>query len=165
MAPPPPHTSALEQELALDLVEIGPVGLIGDERIDLRLSDLDAGLAVGGDGAGIARGQRLVGLGIAVEQGLGLVEKAEQLGLHHVVAKLQLRRVDRVVIGARHDELAQLHQALLRQRVGLQEWIDAGDAHHLAGQGLEGFEHAARGLLGCVEEFDAAWSAEDSSSC
>ncbi len=71
------------------------------------------------------------------------------------MAKLQLRRVDRVVIGARHDELAQLHQPLLRQRVGLQEWIDAGDAYHLAGQDLEGFEHAARGLLGCVQEFDA----------
>ena len=99
--------------------------------------------------------KRLVGLRVAIEQHVGGVEEAEELRLDQVVAELKLGWVNGVVIGARGDELAELRQALLRHRVGLQIGVDALDAEQLAGHCLEGLEHAAARLMGGVEEAHA----------
>ena len=93
--------AALEQELPFDLVKIRPVGLGSDQRIDQGHGGPDARLPIGGDGAGILRGKRLVGLWIAIEQHLGGVEEAVELRLDQVVAELKLGRIDGIVIRAR----------------------------------------------------------------
>ena len=55
------------QEIALELVEVGIVGLLADQGVDVGQRPLDAALEERGDGAGIARRQTVVARGIAVE--------------------------------------------------------------------------------------------------
>src|SRR4029453_10131779 len=87
-----------------------------------------------------------------VEYDLGLIEESIELRPHQVMTELELGRIDIVVIGARHNELAELNQALLRKRMRLQVGIDALHANQLLSHVLESLEHAAAGLMRGIEE-------------
>ena len=47
------------RKLPFDLMEIGPIRLCRDQRIELRYGDLHAGFAIGGDSPGVVRSQGL----------------------------------------------------------------------------------------------------------
>ena len=61
----------------------------GDQSVDLRQERDKPRMPVAGDRARIAGRKRLVGFGVAIEDGLRIVEKTGQLRAHHVVAYLQ----------------------------------------------------------------------------
>ena len=146
--------AAFVQELSFDLVEIGPIGLGSDQRVDQGHGNLHAGLAVGGDGPRILGGNRFVVWRITVEGRLGVIEKAVELGLHQIVPHLQRRRILDLVIGALLGEQAELRDTLWGQGMRLEVGVDALHADQLRVHEFQRFEQALRRLLGCVQKSD-----------
>ena len=148
--------AAFQQRLALELVEIRIVRLRLDQLVDQRERAAQIGMAVGRDGARVARRQAVVAERVAARDRVGPVEEAGQLRPHHVVTQLQLGRILAVPIGARLGDRGERGDAFGRHRMGLQIGIDvARIEQRFVGQALEQFDHALRRLAGGVEEFHA----------
>ena len=148
--------AGLDQRLALELVEIGIVGLRRDQRVHLAEREAQIGVAVGRNRAGVARREAGVARRIAPQQGVRPLHEAEQLGAHEIVARLQLRRILLVPVGIVLGDLRERSETLGRHRVRLQVGIGpAGREQHLVGEPLEGVVHALGRLVGRLEEADA----------
>ncbi len=116
--------AGLHVQLALQLPEIGVVRLVANERIDLLDRLHAAAGAIAGDGARVACGQAGVACRIAVVDDLRSENVAVELGAHHVVAQLQLRRVFVVGVGAGGHLLPQLVEAMRRHRMAAHERVE-----------------------------------------
>lgn len=150
-----PGAPRLQQRLALQLLKIGISRLGCDQRVDLLDRVGHVAEAIGGDGAGILRGERGVGERILAVDHVRPLHKAHELRAHHVVPDLEGRRVLGVVIGARLGELFQRRDAFARHGMVQQIGIDPlGDEQLLALEPLEGLDHPLCRLMCLGEVFD-----------
>ena len=87
-------TPALKQELPLDFMQKRISRPIFDQRIDARQKSFETRLFIMGNRSCITSRKAFVTPAIHIENGARLVEKSNELGLDHIMAKLQLRRVE-----------------------------------------------------------------------
>ena len=93
---------------------------------------------------------------IAARHRVGAVDEAGKLGAHQVVARLQLRRILLVPVGAFLGDAFERGDAFRRHRMRLQIGVDGlRGEQFLVGEPLEGVVHALGGLAGGGEELDA----------
>ena len=89
--------AALEQDLALQLEEIGIVRIGREQRVGLRLGFVRIAAEVIGVSARVMRRDALVAFRI-FDHRLLRIDEAEELGLHPLEPRLE-RRIDRLVPG------------------------------------------------------------------
>ena len=146
--------AAFEQRLTLEFVEIGVVRHFADQRVDLRHRVAQVAVTIGGDGAGIARGQAGIAQRIATADALAAIDEAVKLGAHQIVAQLQLGGVLLVPGRARFREHFERGDTLGRHRMRL--LIRVGEARreqHLVAEPLERIVQPLGGLACGGEEF------------
>ena len=148
--------AAFQQRLALKLIEVWIVRLCANQVVDLRNRCATIAVAIARDRARVARREAVIAERIAPHDRVWSVEEAGQLGAHHVVTQLQLRRILVIPIGACFRDLLECGDAVGRHRVTLHVRVDvARIEQRLVGEPLEQFKHATRRLAGGVEEFHA----------
>src|SRR5579862_734838 len=87
------RVAALRERLTFKFVKVGIVGHRRDQAIDLRDGVTRVAVAISGDGPRVAGGQTIIGRRIMAQNFARTLGKTKELGAHHVVAKLQLRRI------------------------------------------------------------------------
>ncbi len=118
--------AGLEQDLALQLVQIGVVGKLGDQRVDRLDRLVRLRLFVVGDGPGITGGERLVAF-LIIDKGLHWrVDEGLELGDHQFVPCDRLGRIDGAVVGVLLHPHPQRLDPVGSQRVALEERILLG---------------------------------------
>src|SRR3546814_3228945 len=93
-----PYTTLFRSDLTLQLQEIGIIGLLGEQAVDLVLRFVGVGTLVPGIGAGIAGGNALVGFRIADQRLLRIEDIAGELRLDPLETRLE-RGIGRRVPG------------------------------------------------------------------
>ena len=88
----------LEQDLALQLEEIGIVRPVGEQAVGLGEGPVGMMVAVPGISAGVARRHRAVAFRIAVHHLARVLDEADQLGAHALEALFE-RRIGGAVPG------------------------------------------------------------------
>ena len=148
------RAAALEQDLALKLIEIRIVRLFGEQGVDLGQRSLDIGRAETRNGAGIAGRRALVGRRIIAAHLQRRVEEANELGAHHLVLALLTLRRRSVHQAGCLGELARGPDPVRRQRVRPEVRIAARIRQHfLIPEILEELDNPRRRLAECREVF------------
>ena len=137
-------------------MEIGIVGLLLDQGVNLGERAAQVAVQIGRDRVGIARRQAVIGQRIAPVHGLLPLHEGRDLGARHVVAQLQGRVVLLVPIRARTRQLLQRGDALSRHRMRLNIGVRAARGEQaLVGEALEGLVHAPGRLAGGGQKLHA----------
>ncbi|MNV19189.1 hypothetical protein D3C71_1100430 [compost metagenome] len=145
-------TAFLEQDLALQLPEIGVGRLLGQQGVDGAQSLVRLAVAIPGDGAGVAGGQGGVGRRIVAQRRVGRFHEGADLGDHQGVLGHPLGAVLVVVVGGGLDRTAQRFDALRRQGVTAEIGIAAlVREDFLRTEVLEELDHAPAGFPGAFQ--------------
>uniref|UniRef100_A0A0N4ZJ07 Transcriptional regulator n=1 Tax=Parastrongyloides trichosuri TaxID=131310 RepID=A0A0N4ZJ07_PARTI len=146
------RTAFLEQDLALQLPEVGVFGLFGQQDVDRVQRLLRLAVAIPGDGAGVASGQGDVAGRIVAQGGVGRVHEGADLGHDERVLSHALVAVALVVMGGRLDRWSQGLDPLRGQGVAAEIGIAALIREDFLGaEILEELDHAAPGFPGAFQ--------------
>ena len=144
--------AGFQQDLPLQLMEIGVVRHAADQVVDGAHGLARAAGAIGDDRARILGGEAVVGARVAAPGRRRAFGEGGELRPHHIVAELQLGAVFRGPELARLGRSPQLLEAVARHRMALRVGVDILRRQELlVGEALEHADHARGGLAGGVQ--------------